>query len=216
LPILLCVIEHHHARDDRRSGPPDDGLGAFEWDVEDDVWDWSPQMYAVHGYRPGSVVPSLDLVVGHKLPRDRRKAERLLSIAGTPGFRFRNLHGIRDASGRERVVLSVGAAALREDPTRGPRRIMKGFMVDLTDARRETLARLVQVAPRRGSFSEGAPLSEREWQVLQLIAAGCSNEEIAGELIVSVNTVKTYIRTAYRKIGAHRRSQAMLWVMEHQ
>jgi DNA-binding CsgD family transcriptional regulator len=52
--------------------------------------------------------------------------------------------------------------------------------------------------------------------VLQLIAAGCSNEEIADELIVSINTVKTYVRTAYRKIGARRRSQAIVWVMDHQ
>src|SRR5689334_6047627 len=45
-------------------------------------------------------------------------------------------------------------------------------------------------------------LSWRERQVLELVAAGRTNAEIAQELYLSNNTVKTYIRTAYRKVGA--------------
>lgn len=48
-------------------------------------------------------------------------------------------------------------------------------------------------------------------QVLVLITCGAPNLEIADELFLGVNTVKTYIRTAYRKIGAARRSHAVLW-----
>lgn len=54
-------------------------------------------------------------------------------------------------------------------------------------------------------------LSAREAQVLGLIAQGRSNAEIARDLFLSINSVKTYIRTLYRKIGAHRRSQAVIW-----
>ena len=51
--------------------------------------------------------------------------------------------------------------------------------------------------------------------MLELIAAGLSNEQIAAELFVSINTVKTYVRTAYRRIGADSRSQAVIWAMRH-
>lgn len=39
--------------------------------------------------------------------------------------------------------------------------------------------------------------------------------EIASEIFVSQNTVKTYIRTAYRRIQATSRPQAILWALEH-
>ena len=58
-------------------------------------------------------------------------------------------------------------------------------------------------------------LSARERDVLELIAAGLSNQEIAERLYVSINSVKTYIRAAYRKIGVERRSQAVVWAVQH-
>ena len=59
------------------------------------------------------------------------------------------------------------------------------------------------------------PLSPREAEVLTLIAQGLSNQQIADRVYVSINSVKSYIRTAYRKIGAERRTQAVLWTLEH-
>jgi LuxR family maltose regulon positive regulatory protein len=52
-------------------------------------------------------------------------------------------------------------------------------------------------------------LSERELEVLQLIAAGKSNRRISSELFVSVGTVKTHINNLYRKLDAHSRTQAV-------
>jgi DNA-binding CsgD family transcriptional regulator len=57
-------------------------------------------------------------------------------------------------------------------------------------------------------------LTERELDVLELITAGYSNDEIARRLFLSINSVKSYIRTGYRKIGATRRAQAVLWGVE--
>ena len=54
-------------------------------------------------------------------------------------------------------------------------------------------------------------LSARESEVLCLIAQGLSNQEIADRAYLSINSVKTYIRSAYRKIGVERRTQAVLW-----
>ena len=53
------------------------------------------------------------------------------------------------------------------------------------------------------------PLSERELEVLALIAAGESNEQIAAKLFVSLSTVKTHINRLYRKLGARSRTQAI-------
>jgi len=58
-------------------------------------------------------------------------------------------------------------------------------------------------------------LSRRESGVLALIVQGRSNQEIASELFLSVNSVKTYIRSAYRKIGANHRAQAVVWALQH-
>jgi LuxR family maltose regulon positive regulatory protein len=53
------------------------------------------------------------------------------------------------------------------------------------------------------------PLSDREMEVLQLIAAGLSNREIAERLVVAVSTVKTHINHIYRKLDVSKRTQAV-------
>ena len=58
-------------------------------------------------------------------------------------------------------------------------------------------------------------LSWRERQVLALITTGACNGDIAAVLYVSINTVKTYVRTSYRKIGVTNRAQAVAWGVEH-
>ncbi len=56
-------------------------------------------------------------------------------------------------------------------------------------------------------------LSSREAEVLALITQGMSNSEIAEGMYLSPNSVKSYIRSAYRKIGVARRTQAVSWGM---
>jgi len=58
-------------------------------------------------------------------------------------------------------------------------------------------------------------LSYRESEVIALITQGLSNAEIARGMYLSPNSVKSYIRSAYRKIGVVRRSQAVSWGMRH-
>jgi DNA-binding NarL/FixJ family response regulator len=58
-----------------------------------------------------------------------------------------------------------------------------------------------------------AGLSPRQREVLGLIGAGLTNQEIADRLFLSLNTVKTYVRGAYQKIAVDHRSQAVVWVM---
>jgi LuxR family maltose regulon positive regulatory protein len=53
------------------------------------------------------------------------------------------------------------------------------------------------------------PLSERELEVLQLIAEGLTNQEIADRLYLSLNTVKVHTRNINGKLGVHNRTQAV-------
>ena len=55
----------------------------------------------------------------------------------------------------------------------------------------------------------------REAEVIGLITQGLTNEDIAARAHLSINSVKTYIRTSYRKMGVERRSQAVLWGVQH-
>jgi two-component system, NarL family, response regulator LiaR len=61
----------------------------------------------------------------------------------------------------------------------------------------------------------GINLTDRERVILELVATGLPNLDIAERLYLSINTVKTYIRTAYRKIGVTRRAEAVLWAVHH-
>lgn len=58
-------------------------------------------------------------------------------------------------------------------------------------------------------------ISDRESEVLALITQGKSNAEVASLTYLSPNTVKSYIRSVYRKIGVESRTQAVLWGVEH-
>jgi DNA-binding NarL/FixJ family response regulator len=57
--------------------------------------------------------------------------------------------------------------------------------------------------------SSDAALTEREVEVLRLLAAGQSNAEIADSLVVAIGTVKAHIQHIYRKLDAHSRTHAL-------
>jgi len=76
----------------------------------------------------------------------------------------------------------------------------------------EFSASLISASNASSQFSaEGLvePLSEREFEVLRLIAAGLSNQEIAQELVIAVSTVKSHINHIYGKLGVRSRTQAV-------
>lgn len=58
-------------------------------------------------------------------------------------------------------------------------------------------------------------LTAREAEVIGLITQGLSNQDIAARMFVSINSIKSYVRSAYRTMGVTSRSQAVLWGVEH-
>jgi DNA-binding NarL/FixJ family response regulator len=73
--------------------------------------------------------------------------------------------------------------------------------------------RRLDEAPRRAAPE--VALTPRESDVVALIAGGASNQEISCRLRLSMNTVKSHIRTAYRSMGVTSRTQAVIWAVEH-
>ena len=61
----------------------------------------------------------------------------------------------------------------------------------------------------------GEGLTERESEILALITQGHSNAEVSSRTFLSPNTVKSYIRTVYRKIDVASRTQAVLWGVDN-
>ena len=58
-------------------------------------------------------------------------------------------------------------------------------------------------------------LTHREAEVIALITQGLSNQDVAARTFLSINSVKSYIRSAYRKMAVTTRSQAVLWGVKH-
>ncbi len=58
-------------------------------------------------------------------------------------------------------------------------------------------------------------LTARESEVIALITQGLSNQEIAERTALSINSIKSYIRSSYRKMGVTSRTNAVLWGLNH-
>jgi HD-GYP domain-containing protein (c-di-GMP phosphodiesterase class II) len=70
-----------------------------------------------------------------------------------------------------------------------------------------------QPAPVRGTWPSG--LSDREVEVLRLVAKGLSNQEVAQTLVISRRTAEHHVQHVYAKIGTSTRAAAALYAMEH-
>jgi DNA-binding NarL/FixJ family response regulator len=75
--------------------------------------------------------------------------------------------------------------------------------------------RRARSAPGLDWPGRGEGLTDREAEILALITQGKSNADVARLTFLSPNTVKSYIRTVYRKIDVGSRTQAVLWGVEH-
>ena len=68
--------------------------------------------------------------------------------------------------------------------------------------------------PQTGSIERLSMLTEREREVLLLIARGLSNQELAEQLFIADNTVKTHVKRIFTKLGARDRAQAIVIAYE--
>ncbi|MFB9967758.1 response regulator [Sinosporangium siamense] len=123
--------------------------------------------------------------------------------AGAAGFLYKDVdppalvHAIRAVHGGQVLLAPEAASAvLTSPPPGGP----GGGAVE---------------AARRGEEWPVAPLTDREREVLALIALGRSNREIARELTVAEKTVKTHVSNVLMKLGVQDRTQAALYAVRY-
>src|SRR5215213_10220603 len=60
-----------------------------------------------------------------------------------------------------------------------------------------------------GNSAEGPVLTRREREILQLLAMGLSNQEMAEKLVIAEGTLKRHVANLYQKLGVHNRTQAI-------
>ena len=106
--------------------------GEFRYDVTTDHWWWSDEVYRMHGFEPGEVVPTTAMILAHKHPDDRERYAGALTSTSLLGGTFASVHRILDAQGTERVLAAVGDA----HPSGPGARVTEitGHFVDITAA----------------------------------------------------------------------------------
>ncbi|WP_167150026.1 response regulator transcription factor [Actinomyces sp. ZJ308] len=91
------------------------------------------------------------------------------------------------------------------------RRLAAGFGLIDRGVTRRVIAEFARRPARSGNGEGLAALTGREREVVQLLARGMSNAEIAAELVVETSTVKSHLTRILPKIGARDRVQAVVW-----
>jgi len=142
------------------------------------------------------ILQSLALQAGNKRTQAINALERALALAEPGGY----VHMFTDEG--------PPMARLLYDVL--PRGVTPGYVQHLLAAFPVAEPEQVVLAEQQASNAELIePLSDRELEVLQLIAEGLTNPEIASRLYIALNTVKGHTRNIYGKLDAHSRTQAV-------
>jgi PAS domain S-box-containing protein len=83
-------------------------VGWFRFYFDDQRWEWSEQVQRIHGYEPGTVTPTTDLVLAHKHPDDRGQVAATIDEILNTRKPFSTRHRIVDTSGDVHYVVVVG------------------------------------------------------------------------------------------------------------
>lgn len=110
-------------------------VGAFRFWFVGQRWEWSDEVTRMHGYQPGSVVPTTELLLSHKHPEDRQHVQELLDRALHSKASFSSRHRFIDTSGTVHDAIVVADRMYDET---GAVVGTAGHYVDLTDTFVET------------------------------------------------------------------------------
>lgn len=104
-------------------------VGTFRFDGVSGKLDWSEEVYLIHGYCRGEIVPTLDLFLSHKHPDDRTRSSEILARVCKSGGSFFSYDRLVDARLREHRILTTGEAVLDEC---GRLSHIDAYVIDLT------------------------------------------------------------------------------------
>lgn len=114
-------------------------VGRYLLDLVTETWSWSSEVYEMHGFEPGQVVPTTALMLAHKHPEDLGRTDGVLRRAAESGETFSSVHRILDAQGSTRTLVITGQA--RRDPGTGRVSELYGYFIDVTGSHRAAAAR---------------------------------------------------------------------------
>jgi PAS domain S-box-containing protein len=130
-------------------------VGWFRFYFEDQRWEWSEQVQRIHGYEPGTVTPTTELVLSHKHPDDRHHVAATIDDIVRTHKAFSTRHRIIDTGGKMRHVVVVGDQ-LRDDD--GSVIGTHGFYVDITPSERASeniiTERVAEIAENRAGIEQ--------------------------------------------------------------
>jgi hypothetical protein len=139
-------------------------VGWFRFYFEDQRWEWSEQVQRMHGYEPGTVAPTTELVLAHKHPEDRHEVAKTIDEMLLARRAFSTRHRILDTRGVVHQVVVVGDLLTdRQDVVIGTH----GYYVDITpspDRAREDL-----ISERVAEITEHRAVIEQAKGMLMLI-----------------------------------------------
>lgn len=163
-------------------------VGTFLLDLPDERWTWSDEVFLMHGFAPGDVVPSTDVLVSHQHPDDHQDLAETVRAAAAASAPFGCVYRMRDASGGSRVLGIVGSSA--PGPVGAPARL-HGYFVDLTESHREAVDREATASIIASSLSR-ATIEQAKGIVMA--ALGVSGDESFAVLRRFSNDTNTPLR----------------------
>ncbi len=114
-------------------------VGRYRLDLRTGRWAWSDEVYVMHGFQPGEIVPTTEMMLSHKHPEDRARVDGVLRTAAATGEPFSSVHRIYDAHGEIRTLAVTGQG--RQDAESGEVTELVGYFIDVTEANREAAQR---------------------------------------------------------------------------
>jgi hypothetical protein len=117
--------------------------GTFRYDAATGRLDWSDEVYIIHGYGRGEIVPTLDLFLSHKHPDDRNRSRDIITQVRLTGGRFFSFDRLIDARLREHRILTTGEGVLDHG---GGLNHIAGFVIDLTTTLRQETEQFARAA----------------------------------------------------------------------
>jgi hypothetical protein len=130
-------------------------IGWFRFYFADERWEWSDQVQRLHGYEPGTVVPTTQLVLSHKHPDDYLQVAAALDESRRIHGTFSTRHRIVDTNGVVHDVIVIGDQMDNDD---GDVVGTHGFYVDMTEAARSRAelvnAAVAEIAENRAAIEQ--------------------------------------------------------------
>lgn len=163
-------------------------VGRYRLDLTSGRWSWSDEVFAMHGFSPGEIVPTTELILSHKHPDDRDRVDHVLRTAAATGRPFSSVHRILDAHGDGRTLAVTGQA--RRDAS-GTVTELYGYFIDVTEASREDAQREAS-ASIRAAAEHRASIEQAKGAIM--VAFGIADDEAFDRLRTASNHLNIPVR----------------------